>query len=176
MTPDWLYRIPFYIIYGLVCEVLFTAICDLISPKFIKSWNVFGKESSARSPSWRFDGRDPRAVGYSFLWMIPIYGLLVFMEPVSRGLSPLPWPVRGMIYVLVLWIMEYLTGFLIKKISGFCPWDYSASRFNLHGYVRFDFFPFWFAFMMMAEGLSRKLILLTPALKEVFFNYTSQGS
>lgn len=165
MIWDWVYRIPFYIAYGLVCEVLFTAICDLVNPRFVKSWNVFAKENSANPPLWRLNGRDPRAVGYSFLWMIPIYGLLVLMEPLSQALSPLAWPFRGIIYVILLWVVEYATGFLIKKISGRCPWDYSASRFNLHGYVRFDFFPFWFMFMITAEWLSGKLILLTPALQ-----------
>jgi uncharacterized membrane protein len=100
--------------------------------------------------------------------MIPIYSLLVFMEPMSRIFSGVPLLLRGSIYVLIVWIVEYTSGFLIKSISGRCPWDYSHSHWNFHGFIRWDFFPFWFSFMLLAEWLSRKLILLTPAIERVF--------
>ena len=157
------YRIPLYIIYGLVSELLFTAIADLINPNFLKSWNVFGKEKSIR--------RDVTAIGYSFLWMIPIYPLLAFIEPMHELMKDFPIFIRGLIYVLALWIVEYVSGWLIKKISGRCPWDYSASRWNVGGFIRIDFLPVWFVFILTAEWLSEKFILLTPAIKQVFGNY-----
>lgn len=155
-----LYRLPLYILYGLTAEFLFTALADLINPSFLKSWNVFSKP-----PTKQYD---PKAIGYSFLWMLPIYALLVFIEPASVLMKNFPWAVRGILYVLALWLIEYASGWLIKKISGKCPWDYSASRWNLGGFIRLDFFPIWFVFMLTAEWLSRKFILLTPALKQVF--------
>ncbi len=166
--PGILYRIPLYIIYGLVCEVLFTATCDLLSPSFLKTWNVVGKDTNTTAPEWRVPGRDNRAMGYTFIWMIPIYALLAFIEPIQKIFEPYPFIMRGGFYVLMLWAVEYITGFIIKKITGRCPWDYSASRFNLHGYIRFDFFIFWFVYMMNAEYLSAKFIELTPALIQVF--------
>lgn len=166
--PDWPIRIPLYIILGIVCEFLFTSVADLVNPRFVKSWNVVSDRPSKTSPLWRVRGRDPRCVGYSFLWMIPIYALLIFIEPASRILASLPFYLRGVIYVVVLWVVEYATGWLIKKISGRCPWDYSVSRFNLHGYLRWDFFPFWFVFILLAEWMSHRFILLTPTIKEVF--------
>ncbi|MBI4410860.1 MAG: hypothetical protein HY541_00045 [Deltaproteobacteria bacterium] len=167
-SNDWPIRLPLYIIFGIVCEFLFTSTADLIKPNFVKSWNVVADKATVSPPDWRLRGRDPRLMGYSFLWMIPIYALLIFIEPAGRLLSPLPFYLRGIIYVIALWIVEYTTGFLIKKISGRCPWDYSASRFNLHGYIRWDFFPFWFVFMLSAEWLSSKFVLLTPAIKALF--------
>ena len=166
--PGLLYRLPFYIAFGLCCEFLFTAMMDWISPSFLKSWNVFGKEEAKERPSWKYPGRDPRLMGYSFLWMLPIYALLIFMEPLSFYLKPLPWFIRGVIYVFLLWIVEYLSGWLIRRITGRIPWDYSLARFHLHGVIRFDFFPFWFVFMLVAEWWSGKLIVLTPALQSVF--------
>ena len=166
--PGWQYRLPLYVILGIVCEVLFTATTNLINPKFLKSWNVFGREFFAESPHWRLSGRDPRAVGYSFLWMIPIYALLIFIEPWSQILSEVPFFLRGSFYVLIVWIAEYSGGFLIKAITGRCPWDYSHARWNFHGFIRWDFFPFWFVFMLLAEWFSRKFILLTPAIEHVF--------
>lgn len=167
-APDWIYRIPLYIIYGLVCEFLFTSLSDLIYPQFVKSWNVFGSQIRSNPPTWRVQERDPRGQGYSFLWMIPIYALLIYMEPASVLMKNIPLAIRGIIYVILLWAVEYITGFLIKKISGRCPWDYSASKYNLHGYIRWDFFPFWYLFVVMAEWLSVKFIALTPAIKIVF--------
>ncbi|MBX7148977.1 putative ABC transporter permease [bacterium] len=166
--PGILYRLPLYMIYGLVCEVLFTATCDLLSPHFLKTWNVVARESINTQPMWRIPGRDKRAMGYTFLWMLPIYALLIFLEPISKMLAQTPLMVRGGLYVLGLWFVEYTTGFLIKKISGRCPWDYSASRYNLHGFIRFDFFIFWLVFMLVAEKLTVKFIALTPALMQIF--------
>lgn len=157
----FLYRIPLYIIYGLVSEFLFTAIADLIHPNFLKSWNVFGT---------RARGRGRTAIGYSFLWMLPIYALLALIEPAHELMKNFPIFIRGFIYVLALWIMEYISGWLIKKMSGRCPWDYSASRWNIGGFIRLDFLPVWFVFVLTAEWLSQKFILLTPAVQQVFGN------
>ncbi len=167
--PDIFYRLPLYVIFGIVSEFFFTAIADLINPQFVKSWNVFADKPSKSPPDWRVSGRDPRGVGYSFLWMIPIYMLLAFLEPLAPLLASWPMWVRGIIYVLMLWVVEYTAGALIKKISGRDPWDYSMSRFQFHGHVRFDFFPLWFCFMLIAEWMSQKFIELTPAVKTIFF-------
>lgn len=167
-ASGWEYRLPVYIALGIVCEVLFTATIDIISPNFLKSWNVFGKDQTKDQPSWRVSGRDPRFMGYTFLWMLPIYCLLIFMEPVSKWLSEWPIFLRGILYVFALWLVEYIFGWLIKKISGRVPWDYQMAKTSIHGYVRLDFFFFWFGFMLFVEWFSQKLVLLTPALKEVF--------
>lgn len=166
--PGWQYRIVLYIIFGIVSEFLFTATADLIHPQFVKSWNVHGKESVTTPPSWRITGRDPRGLGYSFLWMLPIYALLIFIEPLKESLKDIPFLLRGILYVLILWGVEYCTGFLIKKITGRCPWDYSASKTNIHGYIRLDFFPLWYAFVLIAEWMSTKFVELTPAIEKIF--------
>jgi len=166
--PGWGYRLPLYIILGVVCEFLFTAIVDLINPRFLKSWNAFQKESSDEVPSWRIQGRDIRMQGYSFLWMLPIYALMILIEPLKEVFSEVSFLLRGVIYVVGVWVLEYIAGFIIKKISGRCPWDYSEAKYNLHGYIRFDFFPFWFALMMFIEWMSGKFILLTPAIATIF--------
>lgn len=166
---DVIYRLPLYIVFGIVNEFLFTAIADLIHPGFVKSWNVFGATPTKEQPSWRVPGRDTRAVGYSFLWMIPIYMLLAFLEPMQQVTGDWPWWLRGTVYVLMLWVVEFTMGALIQKISGRDPWDYSMSKFQFKGHIRWDFFPLWFAFMLTAEWMSGKFVALTPAIKEVFF-------
>ncbi|EKD41922.1 MAG: putative membrane protein [uncultured bacterium] len=160
------YRIPIYIAFGLVCEVLFTGIYDLARPDFLKSWNVFSNLPQANIPDWR-KCRDVRAVGYTFLWMLPIYALLCLVEPLVLVLAPFPFYVRGLIYALCVWVFEYVGGWLMKKISGQIPWDYSLSKTQIHGLIRLDFLPYWFAFGLSAEWLVKKMLILTPYLKQV---------
>ncbi len=162
--PDLWVRMPLYIALGIVTEVLFTGIADLIHPHFLQSWNA--KDLEKRPPT--VVRRDPRAMGYTFLWMIPIYMLLAFLEPVSLALSDVPWVIRGVIYVIGLWIVEYTAGALIKKLVGHDPWDYSYSRFSFHGHIRWDFAPLWFVFTLTAEYMSHKFVQLTPAIKNLF--------
>ena len=157
---DPLIRLPFYVALGLVSEVLFTGTIDLILPQFLKSWNAKGTPS-ALIPI----GRDPRLMGYSFLWMIPIYAGLILIEPIFYWIHLWPLFVRGLFYLVLFWIGEYASGFVIKKITGQCPWDYSYSRFSFHGYIRWDFAPIWFTFALIVEKFSQKMILLTPSLK-----------
>lgn len=158
-APDVLLRLPLYSALGLVAEVLFTGVVDLINPGFLQSWNA--KELVPRVP----DRRDPRAVGYTFLWMVPLYALLVFVEPLARGLADWPLWARGFVYLPLFWIGEYLSGALIKKLVGRCPWDYSYSRWSVHGFIRWDYAPIWYAFTLLVEVFSRHAIALTPALK-----------
>ncbi len=161
-------RLILYAILGLVSEVLFTAIMDLIAPKFLQSWHAKSLVQSEGSQENEI-ARDSKAMGYTFLWMIPIYMLLVFIEPVSQLLLTWPWFLRGLVYLIFFWIAEYITGALIKKITGYCPWDYSYSRFSVHGYIRWDYAPVWFSFSLFVEWISAKFILLAPAIKEIFF-------
>lgn len=83
--------------------------------------------------------------GYTYLWMFPIYGMAVFFEPVHNRLRSAPWLVRGTVWVSLIFLIEYLSGWLIKSVIGFCPWDYSGwSKYAVDGLIRLDFLPFWF--------------------------------
>lgn len=159
-----LIRIFLYMATGIVTEVLFTSLWDLIDPTFLKSWNTKNLPPHQHNPK----ARDNRAMGYTFLWMLPIYALMIFAEPAGVVLANVPWFIRGFLYLTAFWIVEYITGALIKKISGRCPWDYSASRYSFHGYIRWDFAPFWFGYSLFIEWFAQKLILLTPAIQNIF--------
>lgn len=162
--PDPLVRLPFYAALGLMTEVLFTGTFDLLSPLYLQSWNA--KNPDGHRPA--LVRRDPKAMGYTFLWMIPLYMLLITMEPLSRWLHPYPFWARGLIYLTLFWVGEYASGAFIKKISGYVPWDYSYSRFSVHGYIRWDFAPFWFAFTLIVEYFIPKFVFLTPAIRAAF--------
>ena len=111
---------------------------------------------------------DLRLSGHTYLWMFPIYGAggLTF-ETVHHALAAWPWPERGAIYMLGCFGVEYASGFVIQLATGKIPWDYSRARWNIHGLIRLDYAPVWFAFGMMLEALERIVVAVTPAVEHV---------
>ena len=135
-----------YILYGLggwCGEVVFTALTDSL-PK-----------------------RDWRLVGTTYLWMCPIYGLLaIFYEPVHDQSRDLALLVRAVIWSIGFTTVELITGWLIARISGRCPWDYSEKRFAINAYIRWDYFPVWAIIGLALEPVHDFLVRLTPAIEE----------
>ncbi len=97
---------------------------------------------------------DFRLTGFSYLWMFPIYGLAVFLEPVHDRIRGLAWYVRGFIWMAVIFSIELMTGLAIKMTVGAIPWDYSrSSRYSVAGLIRLDYAPVWFAVGLLYEWL-----------------------
>jgi hypothetical protein len=103
---------------------------------------------------------DARLLGYTYLWMIPIYALLY---PGFCLLSPYlfswPWVARGLFYVAAIYLVEYISGRLIRSLTGKCPWEesYYKSRWGVHGLIRLDFAPAWFGGSLLYEYVFRVL-------------------
>ncbi len=92
--------------------------------------------------------------GYTYLWMFPIYGMAVLLEPVHDSIRSAPWPIRGMIWVSLILFIEYISGWLLRTSIGICPWDYSGSSpYVVDGFIRLDFFPFWFTAGLIFERI-----------------------
>lgn len=101
---------------------------------------------------------DWRLPGFTFLWMFPIYGLAVLMEPLHDEIGLLPWYVRGVIWVGVIFAFEYLSGWVLAMILGRCPWDYShVTPYHIHGLIRLDYAPAWFIAGLFFERLHKTL-------------------
>lgn len=134
-----------YILYGLggwCGEVIFTALTDSL-PK-----------------------RDWRLVGTTYLWMFPIYGsLAVLYEPVHDLIRPLPVLLRALIWSVSFTMIELISGWLLARITGRCPWDYSDKRFAINAYIRWDFFPVWAIIGLALEPVHDFLVRLTPAIE-----------
>jgi uncharacterized membrane protein len=110
--------------------------------------------------------RDWRLTGRSYLWMFPIYGSLVFLyEPVHDLIRDMLWPIRAVIWSLGFTTVELLTGWLIARIIGSCPWDYSSKRWAINPYIRWDYFPVWAAIGLGLEQVHDLLVELTPAIE-----------
>ncbi len=103
--------------------------------------------------------KDFRLISTTSVWMFFIYGMAIFLEPISKGLTAFPIYLRGGVYVILIFAVEYLTGTLLGRLN-MCPWDYSGSRFNINGVVRLDYAPVWFVCGLTFEFVSRYISVL----------------
>ncbi len=85
-----------------------------------------------------------RLIGYTYLYMFPIYGCAVFFEPICLLLSECNFIVRGVIYMICIFSWEYMSGYITEKIVGICPWNYTNAKYNIDGFIRLDYAPLWF--------------------------------
>ena len=72
---------------------------------------------------------DARLTGQSSLWMFPIYGMASAIVPFYPMIKPLNILLRGYLYMICFFAVEYVTGSLLR-FFGACPWDYSECRFQ----------------------------------------------
>ena len=88
--------------------------------------------------------------------MFFIYGSAVFLEGIHDRIEQWPWFIRGIIWMLLIWGIEYISGFLLDALFGIQPWHYTGSL-AINGYIRLDFAPVWFAAGLAFERLHRSL-------------------
>lgn len=93
---------------------------------------------------------DARLASHTYLWMFPIYGLAVLFEPVHDRLRSSPWPLRGLVWMLLFFAVEYATGWLIRQAVGVSPWQYYG-RWQVDGLIRLDYGPVWFVAGLLFE-------------------------
>jgi uncharacterized membrane protein len=102
--------------------------------------------------------RDVAATARTSLWMHPIYGSGgLLLEQIAHRTSHWPRVTRAFCYVPAIYGIEYAAGWLLRRLVGRCPWDYSASRFHLSGLVRADYAPVWFVVAWLFEHLRGRM-------------------
>ncbi|WP_291634605.1 hypothetical protein [Clostridium sp.] len=106
-------------------------------------WNGFGA---------MFKG-DILLRGTTCIWMLPIYGLAVFLEPVHYRIKHLPFIVRGGIYMILIFAVELASGLLLRSILGVCPWNYVNDKMSVCGIITLNYAPVWFACGIMFEKI-----------------------
>ena len=144
-----------FIIYGLLgwcVEILWTALYDF-----------FAGLLSTRSPSeyshrWRLTGQ-------TYLWMLPIYGIGgLLLEQVHLFVNESPFWLRGGIYCLLCFAVEYTSGWVLRRTVGRCPWDYSACWLHIHGLIRPDYALAWALLGLGFERLHNTLLQSGPCI------------
>jgi uncharacterized membrane protein len=95
----------------------------------------------------RFNGTgDGRLMGWSSPWMLPIWGCaFLTCDVMGRWFArrAVSWPIRAAFYVIVCFVLEYVSGAAVRACVGRSPWDYSAARWNVRGLIRLDYAPIW---------------------------------
>lgn len=97
--------------------------------------------------------RNPKATGTTYLWMFPVYGAACLGFQGLKYvlvLGTMPLLVRIFAYLVLIYLVEYSSGWLLKKLTGHCPWEYT-NRWSINGFVRLDYAPFWFALCWLIE-------------------------
>jgi hypothetical protein len=121
-----------YGLLGWAAEVGFSGVRDVTDP---------------RTRSWRLEG-------HSYLWMLPIYGLLAFLfEPLHDRLRARPLWVRAAAYAAGFSAVECATGMSLRRAVGVVPWDYTGhGRWVLPGgATRLDYAPVFAAAGLVLE-------------------------
>lgn len=124
-----------YVIFGIlgwIMEILWTGLNSLIQQDF--------KLTSSTS-----------------IWMFFIYGAAAFFSPICNLVSSLPVLIRGGVYVICIFTIEFITGSLMKQMH-VCPWDYSQYKYNVRGVIRLDYLPLWFAAGIFFEFVYKKYL------------------
>ncbi|MCY1013495.1 hypothetical protein OV079_49805 [Nannocystis pusilla] len=134
-----------YGVFGWCAEILWTALSALITGVRGDLGDDVGLLKLSREQRLRL-------LGHTYLWMFPLYGAggLLF-ERVHEAIRGWPWLGRGALWIVLIFIVEYVAGAALCRLTGRCPWDYSYSRYHLHGLIRFDYAPVWFAFGLALE-------------------------
>ena len=102
---------------------------------------------------------DKRLMGFTSLYMFPIYGCAVFLEGVFMLLESTSFVLRGVIYMICIFSAEYVSGFITETVTGVCPWDYSKEKFNIDGFIRLDYAPLWFMMGLTFEFMYKAFLL-----------------
>ena len=85
------------------------------------------------------------------IWMFLIYGLAVFIEPVHEKLRGRSVFLRGGVYTLIIYFIEFTTGWTLKLLLGTCPWSYSGLPLSICGIITLSYWPAWFLAGLLFE-------------------------
>lgn len=99
---------------------------------------------------------DVRLMGFTNLWMFFIYGCAIFLEPIHDRIREWKWLVRGILWVIIIWGIEFTSGLLLYRVLGVYPWVYTGP-FAIQGLIRLDFAPAWFLAGFLFEKIHKLL-------------------
>ncbi len=86
-------------------------------------------------------------------------------EPVHDLVRAGPSPLRALCYPLGFMVIEYTAGWLIRRTTGLCPWDYTGRcRWHRNGLMRWDYVVLWAFVGLGLEPAHDFLLRLTPCI------------
>jgi uncharacterized membrane protein len=103
--------------------------------------------------------------GTTCIWMFPIYGLAIFLEPVHYRIKHLPLMVRGGIYMVLIFSVELISGLLLKWTLGACPWNYVNKGRSIFGIITLDYALVWIVVGIAFEKIHDTIIRIENSVK-----------
>lgn len=97
--------------------------------------------------------REMALKGTTSLWMFPIYGTGALIGPLSHVLKRYSTAFRGIIYMLLIFAVEFLSGRFLTNHK-ICPWNYAKSGWNIREVIRLDYAPWWFLTGLLFERMT----------------------
>lgn len=147
-----------YVMFGFFMEVFFVMMSKFIDGK------IRGKEIYLE--------------GHTYLWMAPVYGILFIgiFEPVHALISNFDMVFRWVIWGVSFTFFEGLFGYIYDKILGFCPWDYSGSKWKVfkNGYTKWSLIPLWGIAGLIIEGYSTILIKYSGPIWNTYVEFLNK--
>lgn len=149
-----MFRVVCYVAFGVILEWFFVILSKVIDGKI--------------------RGNDIYLEGHTYLWMAPVYGvlLLFIFEPVFGLISGWNIIFRYIVWAISFTFFEGFAGFMYEKLIGFCPWDYSQSKWKIfkNGYTKYSLIPLWGLAGLLIEMYSKLIIYLSPMVSQYIVN------
>lgn len=138
---------------------MYNLICFAHTVNIMKRYFIYGFIGCSMEVFWTgisslFKG-DTALMAHSSIWMITIYGLAIFLEPIQNLLRDKSWFLRGIIYMIGIFFAEYITGYILD-IFNIQVWHYT-DKLNINGYVTLSFAPLWFMAGLFFEKVRKWL-------------------
>ena len=127
--------IVFFVCLGMTSEIFFTAFLALYTGKAINNKPLIAM------------------AGTTYVWMAFIYALIPILGFYGyHRVKHIPFYFRLPMYVVLLYAVEFTSGYLLRLITGSCPWEYTTG-WNVMGLIQLEYFPAWLFFVWMVERL-----------------------
>lgn len=107
--------------------------------------------------------RNPRLEGKSYFWVFFVYGIVPFVYLiVLNWFGSTSIFVRGILYMILFYLLEFISGYTLKIIFGVSPWNYSGYKINLFGkkiksdflgVICLNYLPVWYIYGILGEFL-----------------------
>lgn len=82
-------------------------------------------------------------MGYTSLWMIPIGGYVGIITHLINLFFASIF-IKMIMFMILITILEYISGLLLNAIFDLNLWDYSNSKFNIDGQICIQYSLLWF--------------------------------
>jgi uncharacterized membrane protein len=128
---------------GITTEIFFTAFYDVAKALM-----------ASNKPNWSLTGK-------TYVWMFLIYATIpFFLHFLYAPIKKYNIFIKGLIGVILIFAVEFASGWALEKLTGKCPWEYTEG-YHIMGYIRLDYAPFWFVFavfvILLYEMLQKRL-------------------